>query len=135
MNHTVRQSTFTETPQGSDPTAPATAPRGRVGRIVAGSLATGLIGGLLLVVVPFVPASEAGATGAILVGFALGWAMLAVLSTRYTDQPQRWAALPAAFMGLGGLLLIVFGSTAQGVLSWVWPPGCISPAPRRPTTA
>jgi pimeloyl-ACP methyl ester carboxylesterase len=126
MNHAARQSTITETPQGSDPTAPAIAPRGRVGRIVAGSLATGLIAGLLLVVTPFVPASEAGATGAILVGFALGWAMLAVLSTRYTDHPQRWAAVPAAFMGLGGLLLIGFGSTAQNVLSWVWPPALLA---------
>jgi hypothetical protein len=30
--------------------------------------------------------------------------MLAVLSARFTDQPQRWAAFPALFMGLGGLL-------------------------------
>ncbi len=126
MNHAVRQSTITETPQGSDLTAAATAPRGRVGRIVAGSLATGLIAGLVLVVAPFVPASEAGATGAILFGFALGWAMLAVLSERYTDQPQRWAAVPATFMGLGGLLLIAFGSAAQGVLSWVWPPALLA---------
>ena len=29
--------------------------------------------------------------------------MLAVLSVRFTDQPQRWAAAPALFMGLGGL--------------------------------
>jgi pimeloyl-ACP methyl ester carboxylesterase len=48
--------------------------------------------------------------------------MLAVLSVRFTDQPQRWAAAPALLMGLGGLLLVVFGSSVREVLSWVWPP-------------
>ena len=61
-------------------------------------------------------------TGAVLCGFALGWAMLAVLSVRFTDQPQRWAAAPALLMGLGGLLLVGFGSPVQQVLNWVWPP-------------
>jgi pimeloyl-ACP methyl ester carboxylesterase len=61
-------------------------------------------------------------TGAVLCGFALGWTMLAVLSVRYTDQPQRWAAAPAMLMGTGGLLLIGFGSPAQQVLDWLWPP-------------
>jgi pimeloyl-ACP methyl ester carboxylesterase len=93
---------------------------------MAGSLATGLVAGVLIVFAPFIPADEAGATGAILSGFALGWALLTVLSVRFTDQPQRWAAAPALFMGLGGLLLIAFGSTAQQVLMWVWPPALLA---------
>jgi pimeloyl-ACP methyl ester carboxylesterase len=97
-------------------------PRGRIGLVVAGSLATGLVAAFVLVVVPFVPAVESAMTGAVLCGFALGWAMLAVLSVRYTDQPQRWAAAPALLMGAGGLLLIGFGSPAQRVLDWLWPP-------------
>ena len=48
--------------------------------------------------------------------------MLAVLSVRFTDQPQRWAAAPALLMGMGGLLLVAFGSSVQAVLNWVWPP-------------
>ena len=52
--------------------------------------------------------------------------MLAVLSVRFTDQPQRWAAAPAAFMGLGGLLLIGFGSSVHDVLGWVWPPALLA---------
>ena len=100
--------------------------RGRLGRIVAGSLATGLAAALLLAAAPFIPATESALTGAVLGGFALGWAMLAVLSTRFTDQPQRWAAAPALFMGLGGLLLMVFGSSVHEVLSWVWPPALLA---------
>src|SRR5687768_16773159 len=98
-----------------------TATRGRIGWIVAGSLLTGLVVGLLLVAAPFIPAEESELTGALLCGFALGWAMLAVLSVRFSDQPQRWAVAPALFLGLSGLLLLVFGSGVQGVLSWVWP--------------
>jgi hypothetical protein len=52
--------------------------------------------------------------------------MLAVLSVRLTDQPQRWAAVPAPFMGLGGLLLVAFGSPVHSVLDWVWPPALLA---------
>jgi pimeloyl-ACP methyl ester carboxylesterase len=47
---------------------------------------------------------------------------LAVLSVRFTDQPQRWAVAPALFMGVGGLLLVGVGSREDRVLDWVWPP-------------
>jgi pimeloyl-ACP methyl ester carboxylesterase len=82
----------------------------------------GLVAAVLLIVTPFGPATESAVTGSVLCGFALGWAMLAVLSVRFTDQPQRWAIAPALVMGLGGILLVVFGSPAQLVLNWVWPP-------------
>ncbi len=99
---------------------------GHIGWILAGSLVTGLVVGLLLVAAPFIPAEESRLTGALLCGFALGWAMLAVLSVRFSDQPQRWATAPALFMGLGGLLLVAFGSGAHDVLSWVWPPALLA---------
>jgi pimeloyl-ACP methyl ester carboxylesterase len=51
--------------------------------------------------------------------------MLAFISVRLTDQPQRWAVVPAVFMGVGGLLLLVFGSPAHGVLKWLWPPALL----------
>jgi predicted benzoate:H+ symporter BenE len=95
------------------PAHPDPTPRGSIGWIVAGSLATGLVAALLLAVAPFIPAEESAVTGAVLCGFALGWAMLAVLSVRFTDQPQRWAAAPALFMGVGGLLLLGFGAPVQ----------------------
>jgi pimeloyl-ACP methyl ester carboxylesterase len=104
------------------PHRPGPGSRGHIGWIVAGSLATGLLAAVLLVAAPFIPPTEAGVTGAVLCGWALGWAVLAVLSVRLTDQPQRWAAAPALFMGVSGLLLVVVGAPALGVLSWVWPP-------------
>ncbi len=107
------------------PSSPDHRPRGHIGWIVAGSLATGLLAALLLVIAPFLPAQESAVTGAALCGFALGWAMLAVLSVRFTNQPQRWAAAPALFMGVGGLLLVGFGSPVHEALNWVWPPALL----------
>ena len=101
-------------------------PEGRTRWIVAGSLATGLLAGLLLVAAPFIPAQEDAVTGALLCGFAVGWAMVAVLSARFTAAPQRWAAVPAAFMGLGGLLLIGFGPQVRDVLDGIWPPALLA---------
>src|SRR5512133_3910345 len=98
-------------------------PRGHIGWIVAGSLATGLVAAFLLVAAPFIAAEERAVTGAVLCGLALGWAVLAV---RFTDQPQRWAAAAALFMGVGGLLLVGFGAPVHQVLNWVWPPAMLA---------
>ncbi|MFC8798584.1 alpha/beta fold hydrolase [Promicromonospora sp. NPDC057138] len=87
---------------------------------MAGSLTTGIVAALLLVIAPLVPAEGDAVLGVVLCGFAFGWAVLAVLSARFTDQPQRWAFIPALFLGAGGLLLLTLGSSA--VLDWVWPP-------------
>ena len=100
--------------------------RWHIGPVVAGSLATGLLAALLLVAAPFIRAQESEVTGAVLCGFALGWAMLAVLSVRFTDQPQRWAAAPVVFMGVGGLLLVLLGSPVDRVLTWIWPPALLA---------
>jgi pimeloyl-ACP methyl ester carboxylesterase len=96
--------------------------RGRIGLIVAGSLAAGLVAALILVAAPFIAAEENALTGAVLLGFAVGWALLAVLSVLFTDQPQRWAAAPAAFMLVAGLASLSGSAVVHDVLSWVWPP-------------
>ena len=123
MNSTTTQSAPAHAQGGGEARSES---RGHLAWIVAGSLATGLVAALVLAAAPFIPAEESALTGAVLCGFALGWAMLAVLSIRFTDQPQRWAAAPALFMGLGGLLLVVFGSSVHEVLSWVWPPALLA---------
>jgi pimeloyl-ACP methyl ester carboxylesterase len=96
--------------------------KSRIGLIVAISVAAGLIAPVALVAAPFVPAEKNALTGGVLLGFAFGWALLAVLSVRFTDQPQRWAAAPAAFMGVVGLALLSGWPALLTVLSWVWPP-------------
>jgi FtsH-binding integral membrane protein len=96
--------------------------KSRIGLIVAASMAAGLIVAVVLVAAPFIPAEENVLTGVVLLGFALGWALLAVLSVRFSDQPQRWAAAPAAFMGVAGVASLSGSAAVQAVFSWVWPP-------------
>jgi len=95
-----------------------------IGRIVIGCLIGGLVVALALVVGPVAGAKEHVITGAVLLTFAASWALLATLSMRWTDQPQRWAFAPAAFMGLAGAALLVFAPEVDVVdaLGWVWPP-------------
>jgi len=90
------------------PSDPAKGDAGRRSAlVVAASLLAGLVAALALVLGPFAGDREAVITGAFLLGFAVGWALLAVLSERFTDRPQRWAAVPAAAMALTGLGLVV----------------------------
>jgi pimeloyl-ACP methyl ester carboxylesterase len=99
-----------------------------IGLIVAGSLVTGSVVALVLVVGPFGGAQEHVIMGTALLGFALGWTLLAVLSMLWTDQPQRWAAVPAGLMALAGASLLIFAPDANAfnALGWVWPPVLIA---------
>jgi pimeloyl-ACP methyl ester carboxylesterase len=117
----VVTNTIPDASPGANPSHASVSP-GHPGWIVALSIGTGLVAAALFVALPFVPVAEGAVTGAVLCGFAAGWAVLWWLSMRFTDQPQRWAAAPAAFMGVGGLLLVAFGSPMLDALSWVWPP-------------
>ena len=99
--------------------------RGRLGGVVAGSLAAGFVAAVLL---PFLPVGTVDVNFSIamvLFGFAFGWALLAVLSTRFTDQPQRWALAPAIFMAVAGALVLVAPDSVVDVLGWVWPPALL----------
>ena len=104
-------------PGGLHPTA-----KRRIGLIVAGSFATGLVVAVVLVVAPFTEAKQNVLTGMVLLAFALGWALLAVLSVRFSDQPQRWAAAPAVFFTLAGLISFIGSDNVNKVFGWVWPP-------------
>jgi pimeloyl-ACP methyl ester carboxylesterase len=74
------------------------------------------------VAAPFTPPTENVLTGVVLLAFALGWALLAVLSVRFSDQPQRWVYVPAAFMALAGLVSLSGLSAVQAAFAWAWPP-------------
>jgi ABC-type polysaccharide/polyol phosphate export permease len=74
---------------------------------VAGSLAAGFAAAVFL---PFLPVGTVDpdfSTAMVLIGFGLGWALIAGLSTRFTDHPQRWAVVPVIFMLLSGALVLV----------------------------
>lgn len=95
----------------------------KIGRVVAGSLIAGLVLAIVLVGVVVAGSTEHVISGAVLVAFGVGWALLATLSIRWTDQPQRWAVLPAAVFIAAGMLLIVWpGSVKSAALEWAWPP-------------
>jgi pimeloyl-ACP methyl ester carboxylesterase len=98
-------------------------PRGHIGLVVLGSIACGLVAAMVLALLVFGGSREPTITGVTLLGFAAGWAMLAFLSVRRTDQPQGWTVVPAGFMGLSGLGFLVFqpGTASVGAIDWVWP--------------
>ena len=102
--------------------------KGHIGLIVAGSLIAGLVVALVFVIGPFGGAEEHVIMGTALLGWALGWTLLAVLSIRWSDQPQRWTLVPAALMALAGASLLVFrpDANAFNVLGWIWPPALIA---------
>ena len=104
--------------------APEPSARRRPAVVVAGSLLAGLAAAVALVAGPLAGGREAVITGGLLLGFAAGWALLAVLSARFTHRPERWAAVPAAAMGISGTGLIALapGADTLGALGWVWPP-------------
>jgi pimeloyl-ACP methyl ester carboxylesterase len=100
----------------------------RTAMIAAGSIVSGLLAAIALVAVPVAGDGEHAITAAILLGFAFGWALLATLSARLTDRPQRWAAAPAAAMALTavGLVVLAPGTAALSTLGWVWPPALLA---------
>jgi hypothetical protein len=94
------------------------------GRAIVGSVVAGAVVALVLVVVVFPGATEATSTGALLLGFGFGWALMASLTVRRTRQPQRWAVVPAVAMAATGAALVTFnpGDQMLSVLTWVWAP-------------
>lgn len=90
---------------------------------IAGSL---LVGGALAVTLILSLASggsEPVVTGSVLLAFGLGWGLMAFLTTRFSAQPQGWMSVPAAFLGAGGIVLLVLqpGPAVMDLLAWVWP--------------
>jgi pimeloyl-ACP methyl ester carboxylesterase len=92
--------------------------------VVLGSLVVGAVSALVLTLVVFPGATEAVVTGSMLFGFGVGWGALALISTRRTSRPQRWARVPAIAMAVTGAGLVTFspGDRGLSLLTWVWPP-------------
>ena len=77
-----------------------------IGKIVVLSLGAGLAAAVLLPFIPWSTVDANFATAMVLFGFAVGWALLAALSVRFSSQPQGWAYAPALFMGVAAVLLL-----------------------------
>lgn len=91
--------------------------------IVTASIILGLLLAFIFTFGLFAGAIEPVITGSLMLAFGIGWSALAFLTTRYTDQPQTWAYGLGAYLGIIGLLLILF-QPSNGFLStsgWVWP--------------
>ena len=91
--------------------------------VVAASLIVGFLLPILIAIGPASGGGESRMTGSALLGWGVGWALIALLSTRFTDHPQRWALVPAGILGVTGIALIALapGAPAMDQLSWVWP--------------
>jgi pimeloyl-ACP methyl ester carboxylesterase len=121
--------TITSPPQTrSAQPRPAAPGAGRIDLVVAGSLLGGAASALLLTVGIFGGAEEHVITGSALLAFAVGWAMLALLSGRWTSQPQRWALVPAGYLGgLGAAMLALAPSDSTlSAAGCLWPVGLLA---------
>lgn len=92
--------------------------------VLLAAQAVGAVSALALILVVFPGATEAVVTGSLLVGLAVGWATLALVSAGRARHPQGWARVPAVAMSAAGASLIIFspGHEALSLLGWVWPP-------------
>jgi pimeloyl-ACP methyl ester carboxylesterase len=98
-------------------------PSHRLFPLVAASLIVGFLLPIILALGPAAGGGESRMTGAALLGWGIGWALIAALSIRFTDSPQRWALVPAVILGVTGIALIALapGAGVMGALAWVWP--------------
>jgi len=117
-------STASVTAPGRLPGPTVASSHGPLGRIIVTSLTAGAVAAGALTFGVLGGATESTITGSTLVAFGASWAMPAVLSTRLTSQPQRWALVPAAVLTAMGLVLLAYAPSEAGlaVMGWLWPP-------------
>lgn len=129
MNTTYENVTTNHDSTTVEPVAVPTEPdREPIWRVVGGSVAAGLVGSLVLTLGVFGGATEPVITGTALLAFAGGWALLALLSTRFTTQPQTWARVPAIAMAAAAVVLLIArpDDRTLNMAGWVWPAGALA---------
>jgi pimeloyl-ACP methyl ester carboxylesterase len=120
----MNRASRTIAPNDNAPSGDATVPaHGHIGLVVLGSLAGGLGAGVVLDFLVFGGSSETTITGMALLSLAFGFALLAILSSWRTSQPQSWAIRPAVFVGgVGAAIALTHPSNhVLGLAGWVWP--------------
>lgn len=91
---------------------------------ILGSLLAGLVLAIVLAVVQAASASEPSIAGSVLLAFGIGWGLMALLTTRFSSQPQAWTWVPAAVLAAIGLSLVILqpAPAVMDLLGWLWPP-------------
>ena len=114
---------MTASPAPTQTTGTAPRKRSRIALVVFGSIAFGFVLGLLLTLVVFAGGEEPEITGSALLALGAGFMLLAVASSRFTDQPQRWALVPGVASAAVGLAILLAspGNRALGLAGWIWP--------------
>jgi pimeloyl-ACP methyl ester carboxylesterase/drug/metabolite transporter superfamily protein YnfA len=114
---------MTASPAPTQTTGTAPRERSRIALVVFGSIAFGFVLGLLLTLVAFAGGEESQITGSALLALGAGFMLLALASSRFTDQPQRWALAPGVAAAVVGLAILLFapGNRVLGLAGWVWP--------------
>lgn len=110
-------------PTTISPTTTAKAHEGHIGLVVLASIAAGLAISLLLVLGVFAGGSDPQTIGSALVGLGAGFALLALTSTRRTNQPQQWALIPGVATTIVGLGVLALAPSQRllDLAGWVWP--------------
>jgi pimeloyl-ACP methyl ester carboxylesterase len=113
----------TAAPTTTSPTTTARGQGGHIGLVVLASIAAGLAIGLLLVLGVFAGGTEPHVIGSALVGLGSGFALLAFMSTRRTNLPQQWAAVPGVATTVAGVAVLALapGERLLDLAGWVWP--------------
>jgi pimeloyl-ACP methyl ester carboxylesterase len=101
----------------------ATGRDGHIGLVVLGSIAGGFAAGAVLDLLIFGGSGETTITGLAVLSLAFGFALLALLSSRRTSQPQAWATVPAGALGFAGAAILAVAPSDRTLvlLGWVWP--------------
>ncbi len=101
------------------PTHPLPSTR-NIAWIVSVSLLAAILLSIVLVMVVVAGARESVISAAVLLAFAAGALLLAVLSTRRSDQPQRWALMAAGWLALASTVLLIWpGVVSTAAIAWV----------------
>lgn len=97
--------------------------KSRIGLVVGGAIGSGLLLGLLLVLVVLAGGPEHEITGAALLALGAGFVLLAVGSARFSDQPQRWALPPGVATAAAGATVWILspGDHTLALAGWAWP--------------